>query len=228
MTTIDTASRQSSIRPLQTVLSWRNLSVVLIVVAVIGAGLASREIRSQHAELDILASNLATTTDSRDSLIKVRDALLIDRDQLTSDRDATRVRAAAAEDQTRELQAELSGARGEVARLQDESAVLRDRIQAAQTDARDQARAVDAANAAQRRTVQIKDAFAELNTASGNLSSTRDRMIDVLVDQIAAERAGRITSANSLIAEYNTLRTTHNRQVSEYNAALGRLRTVLA
>jgi chromosome segregation ATPase len=228
MTTLDTASRRFSIPRFQTVLSWRNLSAVLIGVAVIGAGFASREIRSQREELDILAIDLATTTDSRDSLIQVRDGLLIDRDQLTSDRDAARGRAAAAEARIAELQAELSVATGGVARLQEESVILKDRIQATQADARDQARALDTANATQRRTAQIKDAFAELNTASGNLSATRDRMIDVLVDQIAAERAGRTTTANSLVAQYNTLRTTHNRQVSDYNAALGRLRAVLA
>jgi len=52
-------------------------------------------------------------------------------------------------------------------------------------------------------------------------------MINVLLDQISAERAGRTTTARSLAGEYNSLLATHNRQVADYNAALGKLRAFL-
>jgi chromosome segregation ATPase len=168
--------------------------------------------------------------------------LIIDRDQLTTDRDAARARAAGAENQIVDMQAQLSDTKlnvtqlgeqltastSEVTRLQQEASVLRDRIQAVQSETRDQVRAADAATAAQRKSAQIATAMGDLEVASNNLSKTRESMISVLLDQVSAERGGRVTQANSLVAQYNTLLTTHNRQVGEFNAALGKVRGLLA
>ena len=103
---------------------------------------------------------------------------------------------------------------------------LRGRVQSAQADARDASASASASEAARQRAQRVSTAALDFAEAGSALSKTRSRMIDLLVEQIAAERASRLTTASSLISEYNGLVTTHNRQVSEANAALERLKSL--
>jgi chromosome segregation ATPase len=132
----------------------------------------------------------------------------------------TSARLTEAQDQLSKLRGEAQASATEVQRLREEIGRLRERADLSQADARETASARDRAKAI----AQAALTYAEKGSA---LSTTRNRMIDVLKEVIAAERDGRSADARQWVDEYNELVPLHNRQVSEAHAALATLRGLL-
>ncbi len=195
----------------------RLVGVALVVVFLTAVGIASyvgfSHLEQQRAEIQVLVRDLATTRLERGDL-QQRSA------ELTEDLVRANIRISG-------LQTELATAQGEVRRLEDEAGTLRDRLQVARAETRDAASEADAQRAARERDSQLNTAVLAVADTSTALSRTRDRMIDVLNQQIAAERTGRAATARALVTEYNELVGTHNRQLTAFNGAISRLRSLV-
>jgi chromosome segregation ATPase len=223
-------------------------SVLLLCLSAVLAYVAHDRIERQRGEISILVQELAVTTVQRDDLQATRDRLtgelqrtVAERNRTAEERDRERSRAEQAEASVTELtgrlgeanarlvelQSQAESSAAEVKRLEADLATLRSRTQAAQADARDASAAAAAANAARQREAAVASAALAYADAGAALSRTRNRMIDILREQIAAERAGRYSTASLLVSEYNGLVSVHNRQVEESNTALARLRNLL-
>src|SRR4051794_3648011 len=171
---------------------------------------AHATIDRQDAEIAVLVRNVAAVSNERD-------ALTADRERLRVGLAAEQTRAAAAEANVADLQgrltaadAQLTSVSAELERAKSGIGTLRDRAQAAQGDARDASSAAAAAAVARRRAETLSAAALAYADASSALSKTRNRMIDLSRQQIAAERAGRYSEADTYVTEYNGLVTVHN------------------
>lgn len=217
------------------------ISVVMVLAISTAAYLAFDTIEKQHADINVLVTDLATASLARDDLVTRRDQLTKERDQRTTERDSERARAEVAEttvsgqagrlvDSTQRLaalQEQADASKAEVNRLGADIATLRDRLQSVQAESRDASAMADALSAARDAQLRLSTAALSYANAESDLSTTRSSMIDTSRDQIAAERAGRWTTADRLVDEYNALVKVHNRQVAEANSALANLMKLL-
>lgn len=195
------------------VLAWSSIGVALLAVVTVGVYIAFRTIESQNQEIDLLVRNLVTTTSERDAL------------QRTSSELSERLSEATA--RVAALENEIKAAALERERLEEEAQLLRERLQTARQEIREALSETEAVRQAREREAKLADAALTYADAASALARTRDRMVDVLLQQIAAERAGRTVTARAMISEYNSLVSVHNRQVARSNAALASLRALL-
>jgi chromosome segregation ATPase len=209
----------SSLRVSRAWLAGAALIVLTVLVATAGY-LGYGRLEEQRAENDVLVHDLAATRVERDDLQRSSAELagnLADaNDHVSSLSSALDI-----------VQTDLDSASADVRRLEDEATTLRDRLQIARVETRDASSAAEAQRIAREREARLSSAALSYADAGAALSKTRDRMIDVLREQIAAERAGRTSASNLLVSEYNVLVGTHNRQVDAANTALARLKSLL-
>jgi chromosome segregation ATPase len=223
--------------------TWPLAVVLLIVIAAAlsGAAWAFQLATAQKEEIDILVRDLAATANERDALQATKQQLESERDDLARSLSDERARVEQAEAATAKLSTSLAEAEASIARLEADLASSgaeaerlnaavarqRERSEAAQADARGQAATASQLQAAQQRTQQIAGAALSYADAATAVAVTRNRMIQLLRDQIQAERTGRFPAASALVDEFNALIPVHNRQVDEASAALSRLRALL-
>lgn len=219
----------------------RVLLVVVAGLALAGGVLAYRRSEIQQAENAALVRQLAAVTVERDDLTAARDQLAAELARVTGDLERERARAQQAEASASDLTTRLEEANSRIAalqraadasasenrRLNDEVATLRARTESARQSASEASAAAAAEAEARRRAEQIGAALLEYADAAAKLSNTRDRMIEILLKQSAALRAGQWSEADRLVKEYNNLVPVHNQQVEAANAALARLRRLL-
>lgn len=213
---------------------WAIVAGFISMAVGASAYFAYSTIDRQRAEGAVLVRELVSASNQRDDLLGVRAQLTSERDQLSLDLDGQRARAVQAESalveanrSVAQLQTEAKANAVEVQRLSEQVARQIERVQEAQFDARDSSSAAAAAATARRRAENIANAALTYADASSALSRTRDRMIDLSRAQIDAERARQVSTANALVAEYNSLLPVHYRQVGAVNTALANLRSLL-
>lgn len=192
---------------------WSSVGVLLLAALGVAVYTGSRNIQSQNEEIDFLVGKLALTTGERNDLLRTSSDLS---ERLSES--AARVAA---------LEADVHAAVLEKERLEEDARLLRERLQAARLEVREAVSETEAVQRAREREARLAGAALAYADAASALSRTRDRMIDVLRDQIAAERAGRTATARTLLSEYNTLVSVHNQQVVTSNTALVNLRALL-
>jgi chromosome segregation ATPase len=216
------------------------IAAVAVVGLVAGVGIY-RRFETQQAENAALVRQLAALTIERDDLLAARDQLTAELERIAGELEHERARAQQAEASASDLTTRQEEANSRIAtlqraaeasaaenqRLNDEVATLRARTEAARQSASDASAAAAAEAEARRRAERIGIALLEYADAAANLSKTRDQMIDLLLRQSAALRAGQWAAADQLVAEYNRLVPVHNQQVNAANAALARLLSLL-
>lgn len=189
-------------------------ALVALALAVGTAGyFGYTQLERQRAEMEVLIRDLASTRVERDDLQRRST-------ELTENLEGANARIGG-------LQADVEMAHGDITRLEEEAAVLRDRIQVVRTEARDATSDAEAARSAQARADNVSGAALAYANASSDLSDTRNRMLNFCKDSFSASSRGLHSLAISLENQHNALVPAHNRQVSVANAALTRLRAVL-
>jgi chromosome segregation ATPase len=231
------------------------ISCAFLVVLVAAASLGFAALREQRAEHAVLVREIAVTIGERDDLLAARDRLSVERNALASERDgliaerdrlsderdgalatldaertraggletslqAANTRLSEAEAQVAKLRGEAETSAAEAQRLRAEVAHLRERADLSEADAR-------ATAAARARAQTIAEAALAYAAKGSDLSTTRDRMIDILMEAITAERNGRWADARQWMDRYDALVPLHNRQLDEAKDALEALRGLL-
>jgi uncharacterized protein (DUF3084 family) len=222
-------------------IAWAAIGLVTLVGISLTAYFAYDTVEKQRADIKLLVTDLAATSLARDDLLAQRNWLTTERDRRTSERDAERTRAEVAEatvsgqaaslaESTKRLaalQEQTDASHLEVKRLGDDISTLRDRLQSVQAESRDASAAAAALTAARDAQQRLSTGALMYANAETDLAKTRETMIDTLSDQIAAERAGRWTTSNRLVDEYNRLVRVHNQQVDKANTLLANLKKLL-